>query len=658
MVLSTLSLDESQRLQALEETFRSLPDRGHTTALRAAASGLGYSADGLNKLYYKWKRGGLSAVADQRRQPVAKAGGKLSADIVKRYMDLEDANQRKSAPAYRALKAELMCSGWPERAIPSESSLRLASKKASLNRKAELGLARYGFIEAARSLPQVLSTRVGLWEGSHRVLDDVWHDNFTRLCKGNRSYAIVRPLQLTILDLFTGDTPTWGCRPRLPNEDGTKHETLKEADTRFLVATDLYTVGYSPRGTKFLAEHGTAAIRDRLKAFLFDQSGGLITVEESGIVGNEAIMQGMFAGKGKGNSNFKAALESWHNLLHNEAGFAPAQTGMTRDHRPESTNAMLAYTTEITKLAVELKDDGVLDMLAIPIMDWHSQWMPFLQRTMDRIAHRTWHNLEGWSKIPGNCFTEYLVSADLAQSIGMADNEVWIGPDVYLSLPGHIRTAVKVMATADPYNFTRPGRLSPRAAFNRGRGGLIKMPDHVIAQMLTLHGDLEPEHFQERKVKAGYLRFWDMQKESGELRYESVITDPQGNTREMPSGSEWLVCVNPFNMDRAWCFNAKGAFCGTVPRAVRVSRLDEHSVTAEMGRKAHRAAVLLNGFKERHADEASDMQAMRDHNAQILGTDKPKASKPKTTKPRPAPADANEPSLSDLMAAAAAAPKS
>ena len=143
-----------------------------------------------------------------------------------------------------------------------------------------------------------------------------------------------------------------------------------------------------------------------------------------------------------------------------------------------------------------------------------------------------------------------------------------------------------------------------------------------------------------------------MAKDSGELRYESVLTDPDGRRTELPTGSEWLVCTNPFDLNRAWLFDAKGAFRGTLPRANRVSRLDTDAVKAEMGHKAHRASVLLDGYKDRHQDEADAMKDMRAHNAKLLGLDKkaPRIHKPKAPKNA-----ADDLSLEEIMAAKAAA---
>jgi hypothetical protein len=44
-------------------------------------------------------------------------------------------------------------------------------------------------------------------------------------------------------------------------------DSLKEKYARVLVANLLFNEGFSPRGTNFLAEHGTAAVSERMRAY-------------------------------------------------------------------------------------------------------------------------------------------------------------------------------------------------------------------------------------------------------------------------------------------------------------------------------------------------------------------------------------------------------
>jgi len=58
--------------------------------------------------------------------------------------------------------------------------------------------------------------------------------------------------------------------------------------TRYVLAAHLHLDGYSPRGTTMVAEHGTAAIREKIARALHDLTKGLIVLSESGMTGDTA----------------------------------------------------------------------------------------------------------------------------------------------------------------------------------------------------------------------------------------------------------------------------------------------------------------------------------------------------------------------------------
>ena len=62
------------------------------------------------------------------------------------------------------------------------------------------------------------------------------------------------------------------------------------------------------------------------------------------LAGKAAAYTGAYAGRGKGNFRFKAALESSGNRIHNDLAdqaLIPGQTGMDVDRRPEGPAADL-----------------------------------------------------------------------------------------------------------------------------------------------------------------------------------------------------------------------------------------------------------------------------------------------------------------------------
>src|ERR1700677_4418426 len=191
--------------------------------------------------------------------------------------------------------------------------------------------------------PQIFTTRVGLHYMSHLMLDDVWHDNFVVF----QRQGICRVVELDVLEVFSGALAFWGCKPRLKREDGTFDQSLAKY-VPLALAGIFSREGYSPRGTELLLEHGTAAAPERVKKLLSDATGKLITARESGITGEEQAVIG-WRGQGKGNSRFKALLETHHSLKHNELANLQGQTGLSRETRPEFTHGILEDDDDLLK---------------------------------------------------------------------------------------------------------------------------------------------------------------------------------------------------------------------------------------------------------------------------------------------------------------------
>jgi hypothetical protein len=69
-------------------------------------------------------------------------------------------------------------------------------------------------------------------------------------------------------------------------------------------------VGYSPRGTMLMLEHGTAALREDVERILYDASGGLIRCDRQPIEGKQQALTQYWGGTEGGNFRAKASLES------------------------------------------------------------------------------------------------------------------------------------------------------------------------------------------------------------------------------------------------------------------------------------------------------------------------------------------------------------
>lgn len=370
---------------------------GVTAAMRQAAHTTGIPFKTIERRYYAAKRGGWEKAINRRLiGPAAydthskKMISPQDRELLKTYAERY---QRNSAAAIRAMRRDWRLgliqsttpidttTGYPIGWSPTNLSRHLPSRY-------ELTVARQGRSAGATERRLVYTTRRDLWVGSHYLFDDIWHDHFVNVLDKRQA---ARPLEFHAIDLFSACKFAWGMRPRL--DDGGRMDSLKEADMRFLLAYVLGSVGYSPRGTVLVVEHGTAAIRPDLEALLVEESSGLISVERSGMEGAAAAAH-QYAGRSKGNFRFKAALESLGNLIHNEMAALPGQVGKDIDHRPEGTHGLLKHNDALLNALAYLPPERA-EMLRWPLLSI-AQFRAIADEIYARINSRTDHDLEGW----------------------------------------------------------------------------------------------------------------------------------------------------------------------------------------------------------------------------------------------------------------------
>lgn len=375
-------------------------DRGVQRAIEDLAQRTHHSEGTVRKKFYAVKKAGWNALIDRRyvgpdvwnrRGPSNTNLSAADKELVKTYCERY---QRSNAAAIKALRRDWLKGlvftataldpktgfpfGWSERNLAHHVPTKFELKNARIGRSA-----------AASERQLVYTTRANLWVGSHYLFDDMWHDHFVNHLDQRKSG---RPLEFHALDLYSACKFAWGMRVRTERADGTM-DGLKEADMRFLLANLLDQTGYSPRGTTLVVEHGTAAIRPDLERFLYEETGGLITVARSGMEGAAAAAH-QYAGRAKGNFRFKAALESLGNLIHNEMAALPGQTGKDVDHRPEQLDGMLKANDALLRAIAYLPPERV-EMLQWPILSIQ-QFQGIAAEIYARINDRTDHELEGW----------------------------------------------------------------------------------------------------------------------------------------------------------------------------------------------------------------------------------------------------------------------
>ena len=340
---------------------------------------------------------------------------------------------RKQIPGYESLP------NWPKR--PAGWGKRNLTRilKEEVN-KAALQSIQVGTSSKTNTyLPQVFTTRCGLWPGAVYQIDDVWHDNYVTVGTTGGKKKTARVLELGALDLYSGCRFHWGAKPRLKNEEG-KYETLNEADTRFFLAGLFHEHGYSPRGTMLMAEWATAAVSEHVEKILYQASGGLIRVDRQPIEGKQQALSGYWNGTEGGNFRAKAALESIHSKMHNDLAHLPMQTGLNPKRQPVSTQKQLAYIERIMRDVLKKAPEN-MDRLRLPTLDFHSQFVPLLH---DYYKHglndRHDHNLEGWQEL------EFYITEYTA----LPGSDQWLSPEQFLGLPDASHSRITENARMHP----------------------------------------------------------------------------------------------------------------------------------------------------------------------------------------------------------------
>lgn len=578
-----------------------------TDWLRGVAGRMGVSFQTARRKYDAWRKQGLPGLINRAKAPeVRNQQSEITEEFLQSYWALVERNQRKSRPAWRQFsrawfageKIPGLDPDLPRHRLPIGASYENLQRQC--NDKFALAVMRRGMGAAAKYAPQTFTTRVGLWVGSHYMFDDLWHDNFV-VFKGKP----VRVLELCGLDVFSGCKFSWGMRPRIQRDDGS-FENLRESCMRMLLASVLWNEGYSERGTILIAEHGTAAIRERVEKLLFDFSGGKIRVGRSGIIGKEQAVAGMFPGKGGGNPRCKAPLEALHNLTHNELAMLAGQTGKDTEHRPESTDASLSHASDLLKAVTVLartKPERAA-LIKLPLLEYHSQFVPLVRDIYALINLRNWHELEGWSEC-GHITIEFRLAPDAMD---------WVSASDVALLPEQTRGLLSELARQDQ-RYMRQRKLSPMEIWRPGRAGLSKIPAWVVADLLG------EDCAVERSCAGSYFVFEDSDLSPEPVRYEARVVTPEGRERELPAG-KYMTFVNPFDISMLFVHDARGRHIGVAPRVMRVCRGDAEALKQRWGHNHRRLAELLTPIRARHADLTREAAERDAHNAALL-SDKP-----------------------------------
>ena len=553
------------------------------------------------KTIYRWvnavEKGGVLKLIDSRLIKKAlrvKSGGGLKEAFIEFLHVLFMSNDRKTAPAYRSLFFDHLIPGkeipgygtWRDifRAefqncpVPQECPYRpyqfTPSSWSYQNlcrfqpHQHALQMARVGRGSAKQFLPPVPTSRVGLHVGQYILWDDVWHDHKVNLVGTNNQE--MRVIQLGALDLLSGYYRC-GMMPRTIDYTTGSKRNLREKDIRLFMASVLRGDGYHPDGAVLVMEHGTASASADFERHLSKCSGGNIKIDRSGKL-NTPLIDGLWDGRPRGNPRFKAALESWHNLFHNECAALDGSVGRDWDNCPEKLYGESKHNGLMLKVlaAVCSMYPERAELFRLPFMHFED-YSKFVYAYIDRINQREEHSLQGFQEA-GLVIPMYRMFPDQPFRNLKTDFD-------------HADDALKAAITAaveNPKNrFIRV--MSPEEVYNSQKHKLVKFPAWGMPGLLGEDCCLN--------LSATASHTFDVKsKEFGpdKIKFYSLLHRTDGTEEIIHKSIRKYRCfLNPVLPNEMFVCNEDGAFLGTALRIDAPCRADYDAAKRSSGQVIH-----------------------------------------------------------------------
>lgn len=610
-LFADLSLDLRKEVRSWLRAFEKADfSAGVGKAIDRVANMMRVSPQTARRYYDRLVHGGgrWEAIVDGRRIKPITGDSLTSRKEFRQFITaLAERHQRKSKPAYRkflnawasreAIPGAEDFPGWPEPPFSYRTFCRILKNETNQQKLRSIRVGTTS--KTGVDLAQVFTTRNGLHVGAVFQIDDMWHDNWVMYGNDPKPRRV---MELGILDLFSGCRPHWGCMPRLENEAGGMRN-IRGPEMRQFMAGFLWNFGVHPAGTRFMLEHGTAALPPDVIELL-NSCGLNIQIDLQPIEGRQNALLNYWGSSQGGNFHAKAALESLHNLLHNELGHLALQTGSHHSglQGPLTTDPKLKWI-ESTLRAIAKNAPHRLDLFRkMGALDFHSEFIPLINDIYTfGINGRTDHNLEGWEKL-GFIRTEYTAAPGSGH---------YLTDSSFLALPKASQFAITEAAKQDPKNWMRRRKLSPMEVWNSGKSQLRPVAAPIICDILGR--DLA----REVKVKGAYIRFYDKDIAPDELIYEARATFLNGAQRELSSGEKFSAMVLPFCPKHLFLLDAKDKYFGHCELVQRHTANDRVALIAAAGHKAHRNAEIHEPLRVRHAEMVNQEAAERAYNNRL-----------------------------------------
>ncbi|NQT93792.1 MAG: hypothetical protein HQ559_13615, partial [Lentisphaerae bacterium] len=370
-------------------------------------------------------------------------------------------------------------------------------------------------------------------------------------------------------------------------------EHLREDYTRYLLADVMVNKGYCPQGLLVCGEKGTAKLPDDLMHTLHKWGGDSIEFEAGGVQ-DTPLAKGLYGGRGKGNPQFKAAVESAHNLAKNEMALLPGQKGADPEHAPEDLPTRIRHDKQLMKICHALvRERPQLCEQLRGLFPPYYQYMEAVSLIYDRIDNRTDHHLQGFEEVG---FTKAMWR--------LHGGDAWKPESMLDEMEPADAENIRAIILRDPRKFSDLAVMSPAEALEHCRQTfeLVRFPEAAVPDILGRSlGDIAPVAEDDTiHIKDKYI--------VGKVHPVAPIVRTIDNRKMLLSrGTKWLVHINPFNSRVAYISHEDGRYIGKAPVIVGGSRID---------REAYRRNLkILSSVK---AQEAKRLAPLADQRIQEL----------------------------------------
>lgn len=637
--LDDLPLEDAARVRYLVGACKSLEQEQFPTqhfaemaaALTLRLAGLSgaaarpVSAKSMERYYYNWKGGKKNkrgqrvtaprcwqAVFDGRTVAANRRQVRTAQPCFRAHLDLLASRHPRSLTTaieelYREWEAGKAIPGYeglnPTGREPYPAGWSMENLYRLMPDRGALTIMHGGTRAGYNYLAQAFSTREGMWPGAVYSFDDVWLDCKVQGYDGSGRMHIDRPLQLGCLDRFTGKRVSWFTKLRTKGEDG-KSLQLTEDEMLYLICDLLLNVGYSPRGTVFVCEHGTANISQSVADALAMLSDGKITVEKSGMTGIRQV--GAFEGRGVGNPRFKAELESWHNLLHNRMDGVLTQTGKNRTEPERLYGITEKHDAAIVKAVntgkglhnKQLSDAQVAGLATFSLS--LGELADMLVQVVGGINKRTNHKLQGWKEC-----------GFIQPEFSFNGRDGW---ELLSSMPPE-KAEESLRLEKRGFGSLRARSLSPDEAWLHS----LHSPGNELvrftpAECVALMGAHRKFKLQQ---KGGALFVTGTSRHHRELMFSNVILDANGYEQTLPLVSDWYGVLNPLSED-LFILDEKNVVRGIAQRRHRIRHNDEAARLRMFGDMVQRRAEELARIDNMVAPDTAEHRIQMDYNRRIL----------------------------------------